>query len=176
MNIIKTWWQKFLKMVKGKATDIVQPPDPSTVPTGETIKLWPAFQCPGYMSHGFEEENAMRNKAHDDAVAAGFDCIYFHMRSFPTPHVAVEILDWESDKEKGKFVGKAHKRATSLGITRWQVDAVGNGDLAKLYDFFKHYNKGCVQFMIGRSFTEDDMRILKCDNQGIKVSDPEMRK
>jgi hypothetical protein len=157
-------------------TDITPPVVAPPVDTGEPQVLWPAFDAPDYLDHGYEGENEMRDRYIAAAKAAGANCMRIKIKRFPTPHVAIEVLWWESDKREKYFIAKFHKRAEAAGITLWQIDATAVSDYAHLYDLFKAYRRGSVQFVIGKPFTQSIMAALHCDGQGIKISEPEYRK
>ena len=74
----------------------------SAVPTVQNQTLWPAYSCPNFAKHGYEGESQFRTDAMIAAKAAGFDAIA--IKFIPNqPPARIEIYEWESDKERGKF-------------------------------------------------------------------------
>ena len=176
---MKSLWKKLLAWITGEAKKKLTAPvlPPEDKPSSEPVILWPAYYSATYLDHGYEGENEMRDAEIARCAEGGTGCLAMLMKRLPSYPFAIEVLDWESDKRKGYFVGKFHKKCLAVGITKFQIHAAAvSGNLAAMYDFFKHYPAGSVQFIIGRPFTKSDMDALKCNNQGVKVSGPEYRK
>jgi hypothetical protein len=166
-------WLKQLRGIIGKKNPVTPNQEPAAGPQ----TLWPAYYSATYLDHGYEGEDDMRDSEIAKCAEGRTGCLAMLMKRLPSFPFAIEVLDWESDKRKGYFKGIFHKRCLAVGITKFQIHAAAvAGDLVGLYDFFKHYPAGSVQFVIGRPFSKNDMATLKCDSQGVKVSGQELRK
>lgn len=167
MNIFEKWARKNLP---GWLLKIIYPE-----PKDEGNQVpWDAYDAVDYLDHGWEGEGKMREDYIAAARRAGKDCLGLTLKRFPTPHFAIEVLWWESDKEKGKFRGSSHLTATAAGITRWRIDCRYVDDYAHVYDLFKAYPKESVQF-IGVDLTKENKAVLKCNYNGVKQTEPEYR-
>jgi acetyl-CoA carboxylase biotin carboxylase subunit len=67
---VKSLWRKILEWLKGKTPSVT--PEVPPVDTGEPQVLWPAFDAPDYLDHGYEGENEMRDRYIAAAKAAGY--------------------------------------------------------------------------------------------------------
>jgi len=153
---------------------LVAPTTPAAPPDYPTQTLWSAYAAPTYAGHGYAGENEYRTKAHENARAMGFDCIRFTLKSVPNPELSIHLFWYESDKDKGKFLGTWYKAATAAGITRWQIELACD-DYVTAYDRFKAYPKGSVQWVTNQPFTAEIMAVLHCDANGVKNTEPEYR-
>ena len=161
-------WRIILDWIKRGAPKAI-----STVPA-EPAPAWDAFQWPDYMDHGYEGENEMRERGIAACREAGKTILGFKIKRMPTLHVAIEILDFESDKDRGKFIGRFHKLCLAAGITRFLVDISSVTDYAGIADLFKHYEAGAVRYT-GADFAKHG-KALECDANGIKTSASRLRK
>jgi uncharacterized protein YceK len=142
---------------------------PIPIPTN-----WNPYIALDYFQHGNPDENTYREKAIAECAAAGKDCIAVKMAYVPNPELSIHLLWYESDVEKGKFMGTWYVKAKDRGITKWQIDITGlEGEATTIYDRFKAYPAYTVKFVT------PDISMLKgilhCDDSGIKTSPPEYR-
>jgi hypothetical protein len=165
MKLWRIIWQWIIKGAPKAISTVTKPAEP--------VPAWDAFLWPQYMDHGYEGENEMRHEGIRLCREAGKTCLGITIKRLPSYPFAIEVLDWESDKQSGKFVGKFHKAATEAGITHWQVDIASIGDYAAVADFFKHYAAGTVRY-VGADFGKCG-KALECDANGIKTTPPRMR-
>jgi hypothetical protein len=116
---------------------------PIPIPTN-----WNPYIALDYFQHGNPDENTYREKAIAECAAAGKDCIAVKMAYVPNPELSIHLLWYESDVEKGKFMGTWYVKAKDRGITKWQIDITGlEGEATTIYDRFKAYPAYTVKFV-----------------------------
>jgi hypothetical protein len=168
---MKHLWKIILQWLKHGAPKAI-----STVqqPTQEPQTLWPAYSCPSFAKHGYEGESQFRTDAMRAAQAGGLDAIA--IKFIPNqPPARIEIYEWESDKDKGKFRPNCARQAREYGITKWVVDIAGV-DLGLVADTFKAYSEDGIRVQYtGVKITKDVMKTLECDINGIKTSPRRLR-
>ena len=151
---------------------ITVPGTPPPIPQPQT--LWPAYSCPNFAKHGYEGESQFRTDAMIAAQKAGFDAIA--IKFIPNePPARIEIYEWESNVDKGKFRPNCARQAREYGITKWVMDISGV-DLELVRDTFKAYSPDGIRVQFtGISLTSEVKKILECDGQGIKTTPPRYR-
>lgn len=182
MTLWQTIWKKLLEAVKGKveAKKVkVLPPEDKPAQPPAIPASWDAYPCPNWMIHGDGTgENEIRQGAIEGAKATGKTCISFYFRDTGTD-LRIWLLEWESDKERGKFhpdnwTRRAQREA---GVTCWLVN-IGNVSLKLVADTFKAYAPRTnyqVRYT-GRQMTSEVMDALGCDIDGIKTTPRLLRK
>jgi len=169
----QTWMRSYVAV--HDAVDAVLADGQTPAQPAQAQTLWPAYSCPNFARHGYEGESQFRTDAMIAAQAAGFDAIA--IKFIPNqPPARIEIYEWESDKDKGKFRPNCARQAREYGITKWVVDIAGV-DLELVRDTFKAYSPDGIQVQFtGISLTSEVKKILECDANGIKTSASRLRK
>jgi len=164
---LQNLWKTFLAHLHPEeTTQVATPPQ----------VLWPAYSAPSFYGHGYESEDIDRAAAIYGCKAAGLDCLAVKMSSIPNPELSIHLLWYESDVDKGKFLGTWYTKALFAGINKWQVDIRAVLDQAQdVYDRFKAYPKESVQFVPSETFSKKQREILHCNENGVKNTEPEYR-
>ena len=136
---------------------------------------WTAYSAPAFYEHGYPEEDNYRLKAIAGCIVEGLDCIAVTMNYVPNPELAIHLLEYESDVEKGKFLpDNWYRQAKSVGVNRWLVDISNvTGDAVTVYDRFKAYPAYSVRFVAPD--IQSLKAILHCNDKGEKITPPEFR-
>lgn len=184
------WWKQLIEKIKAAITgevkkrltvptipDIIKPADPTAQPTGEAQVLWPAVEV-DWQTHGWEGENEFRMAAVNKAREQGIDAIRFPLKYTDNKHLRIALWEWEHDEVKGKFrLDNFTRRARDKGIKRWVVDLSSGVELVWTADTFKAYGPNTdfqVQYT-GIPMTAISMKVLECNNQGVKITPPKYR-
>jgi hypothetical protein len=175
-------WKKILRAIADffapKVKEKVTPP--ATIRTMPAQEVWQGYDASDFFQHGYDEENAYRERCIAECVDGSPEpatmCVV--MRSIPNPELSIHMLEYESDKDRGKFLpNNWYRRARNAGVKRWVVNVTQvSGNLAAIADRFKAYPAGSIQFVLSDTVKFQQLcSMMGLDDHGIKSSAPKFR-